>query len=88
MKKTTIVVMSAHALFISAMPILLLLWVFAFYGLSQSVVKQNLWLFCFVRWTAFCPLGVFCPLNGFSAAFLQLFLRREITINAAAFFSI
>jgi hypothetical protein len=38
------------------------------------------WLF--VNWTAFYPLG------GFSAAFLRLFLRREITLNAAACFHV
>jgi len=42
--KTTIVVISAHARFISAMPILLLGWVFACYGPSAfylAVVEQN-----------------------------------------------
>ena len=42
--KTTIVVISAHARFISAMPILLLDWVFACYGPSAfylAVVEQN-----------------------------------------------
>jgi hypothetical protein len=42
--KTTIVVISAHARFISALPILLLGWVFACYGPSAfylAVVEQN-----------------------------------------------
>jgi uncharacterized membrane protein len=42
--KTTIVVISAHARFISAMPILLLGWVFACYGPSAfylAVVEQK-----------------------------------------------
>jgi hypothetical protein len=46
--------------------------------------------------SVFCPLGgmffvsraAFCPLGGFSAAFLQLFLRREITMDAADFFHV
>jgi hypothetical protein len=45
MNKTTIVVISAHARFIFAMPILLLLgWVFACYGPSAfylAVAEQN-----------------------------------------------
>jgi hypothetical protein len=43
--KTAIVVISAHARFTSAMPILLLGWVFACYGPSAfylAVVEQNL----------------------------------------------
>jgi hypothetical protein len=42
--KTTIVVISAHARFIFAMPILLLGWVFACYGPSAfylAVAEQN-----------------------------------------------
>jgi hypothetical protein len=42
--KTTIVVISAHARFISAMPVLLLGWVFACYGPSAfylAVAEQN-----------------------------------------------
>ena len=40
----------------------------------------------FVRWEVvfFVRRAAFCPLGGF----LQLFLRREITINDAAFFHV
>jgi len=46
--KTTIVVIGAHARFVSAIPILLLGWVFACYGPSAfylAVVEQNSILF-------------------------------------------
>ena len=44
----------------------------------------------FVRWeVVFLSVGqLFCPLGGFCAAFVQLFLRREMAINAAAFFHV
>ena len=40
MNKTTIVVISAHARFISAIPILLLGWVFACYGPSAFTLQM------------------------------------------------
>ena len=72
MNKTTIVVISAHARFISAMPILLLGWVFACYGPSafylavaeQTYILMRNYNFNFVAYLGYRNITCF-HIDGF-----------------------